>query len=231
MEVGAVLPEVAIRGTDDQECIAMSRNKVGKWSLAALAAVAGLVLSNAESSGQGGGRQGGRQGMMAGGGMGGGQGMGGGMMGGNAMAGGQGMAGGMGGGPGMMAGGGMGGGPGMMGGMQGAGDQAMMARRQMMMNMPMDPLDPAVVLALKDQLGLTPKQVATIQKALATARQQVAAALKPEQKQLLQAAFAGAGGAEMGKPDQPPGQMGGMQKKGMQKGGMRGKPAGDDAGF
>ena len=185
----------------------MWSSKARVWSSAALAAVVLLGLS-AESFGQGGGRGGRKPGLRNGAGQQPEPGMG--QMGAGMMGGGQ----------------GMGAGPGMMGGMQGMGEGAMMARRQLMMNMPLDPSDPAVVLAVGDQLGLTPQQVAALQKIIFAARQQCAATLKPEQKQKLQAAF---GGAELGKPDQQPGQFEGKQKKGMQKGaGMRGKPQGGE---
>jgi hypothetical protein len=96
------------------------------------------------------------------------------------MGGGQGMMGGMGGGPGMM--GGMGGGPGMMGGM-GQGQGMMNGKPR---NSRIDQNDPQALLALKDDLALTQKQVQSLEKMAKAGRKQAAQVLTKEQKKKLQ---------------------------------------------
>jgi len=90
-----------------------------------------------------------------------------------------GMMGGMHGRPGM---GGMGGGPGMMGGMgQGQGMMGGMAS-----NSRIDQNDPQALLALKDEIALTQKQVQALEKMAKAGRKQAAQVLTKEQKKKLQ---------------------------------------------
>jgi hypothetical protein len=95
---------------------------------------------------------------------------------------GQGMMGGMGRGQGMM--GGMGQGQCMMGGMQGMQSSGAMQIRQRMC-MSMHQHDPAALLAVKDELHLTPQQVEALDKLLNDTRQQAAALLNAEQQAQL----------------------------------------------
>ena len=122
----------------------------------------------------------------------------------------QGMMQGRGQGMGMMGGGQQPGGPGMMNGgqhgmmgqgMMNGGQQGMMghgnmnpqmmARQRLMMGMQLDPMDPAVVMALKAQLGLTAEQAQSLEKILAEARQKTEALLNDDQKQQVQGLVTG----------------------------------------
>jgi hypothetical protein len=105
-------------------------------------------------------------------------------------------------GPGMMGRGKMG--QGMMGrgkmgqGMMGQeeGTPAKMIRQKLMMNMQIDPSDPAAVLALKDQIGLTAQQTRNLESALSRVRKQTATILTKEQKQQLQSLLGAAAAAK-----------------------------------
>jgi hypothetical protein len=153
-----------------------------------------------EATAQGGGAcqgnmQGAKRGMMGGQSMAGGQGqgkMGRGMNGGGAGMMGQGMMGkGMNGGAGMM-GQGMNKGAGMMGGKgQKDGAAPMMDRQQLLQDMQIGPSDPAAVLAVKDQINLTPQQVRSLENALSRVRKQTDAILTKAQRQQLQSLIGG----------------------------------------
>lgn len=81
---------------------------------------------------------------------------------------------------------GPGGNPGMMNGPQAAMAGQLQSLGQMLSNMEIDPSDPTAVLAMKDQLGLTKKQIHTLEKIIKNARKQTSSLLTPEQMQQMQ---------------------------------------------
>lgn len=83
-----------------------------------------------------------------------------------------------------------GGNPGMMNGPLAGQLQSL---GQMLSKMEVDPSDPTAVLAMKDQLGLTKKQIHTLEKIVKQARKQTSALLTPEQMQQMQSMATAAG--------------------------------------
>ncbi len=102
--------------------------------------------------------------------------------------------------------------PGMMNGPQAALSGQLQSLQQMLSNMEVDPSDPTAVLAMKDQLGLTKKQIHTLEKIIKNARKQTSTLLTPEQMQQMQvlgtAAAAVKNMAPMMQNNGPPGHQG-----------------------
>ncbi len=86
--------------------------------------------------------------------------------------------------------------PRMMNGPQATMVGQLQSLGQMLSNLEIDPSDPTAVLAAKDQLGLSKKQIHTLERIIKQARKQTSSLLTPEQTQKMQSLTAAAAAAK-----------------------------------